>query len=40
MTPDGDILARTSEDNPIISLEIDLAAADEAKQTYPRNVRD
>ena len=40
VTPDGDILARTSEDNPIISLEIDLAAADEAKQTYPRNVRD
>jgi N-carbamoylputrescine amidase len=40
VTPDGDILARTSEDNPIISLDIDLATADAAKQTYPRNVRD
>ncbi|MBR0866520.1 N-carbamoylputrescine amidase [Bradyrhizobium diazoefficiens] len=40
VAPDGDVLARTSEGNPIISLEIDLAAADAAKQTYPRNVRD
>ncbi|NLS68235.1 carbon-nitrogen hydrolase family protein [Bradyrhizobium brasilense] len=40
VAPDGDILARTSEANPIISLDIDLAAADAAKQTYPRNVRD
>ncbi|KRQ98877.1 hypothetical protein CQ10_26220 [Bradyrhizobium valentinum] len=40
VAPDGDILARTSEDNPLISLEIDLSAADAAKLTYPRNVRD
>jgi len=40
VAPDGDILARTSEDNPIICLDIDLALADAAKQTYPRNVRD
>ncbi|WP_439397180.1 hypothetical protein ACRQ5Q_08905 [Bradyrhizobium sp. PMVTL-01] len=40
MAPDGDILARTSEDNPIISIDVDLAAAGAAKQTYPRNVRD
>lgn len=40
VTPEGDILARTTEANPIISLEIDLAAADAAKQSYPRNVRD
>jgi N-carbamoylputrescine amidase len=39
VTPDGDILARTTEDNPIISLEIDLAAADAAKQIYPRNIK-
>jgi uncharacterized protein len=38
--PDGDILARTDEKNPIVSLEVDLAAADQAKQTYPRNVKD
>lgn len=39
VTPDGEILARTTERNPIITLEIDLAAADAAKQTYPRNVK-
>ena len=40
VAPDGDIEARTSEDNPIVSLEIDLSKADAAKLTYPRNVRD
>jgi N-carbamoylputrescine amidase len=40
VSPDGDILAHTGEDTPIISLEIDLSAADLAKQSYPRNVRD
>ncbi|QHP66381.1 carbon-nitrogen hydrolase family protein [Bradyrhizobium sp. LCT2] len=40
VAPDGDILVRTSEDSPIISFDVDLAAADAAKQTYPRNVRD
>ncbi|WFU78195.1 carbon-nitrogen hydrolase family protein [Bradyrhizobium sp. CIAT3101] len=40
VAPDGDILARTSEDSPIIFLDIDLSVADAAKQTYPRNVRD
>lgn len=39
VTPDGEILGCTTEDNPIISLDIDLAAADAAKHTYPRNVR-
>jgi N-carbamoylputrescine amidase len=39
VTPDGEILARTTADNPIITLEIDLADADAAKQTYPRNVK-
>jgi N-carbamoylputrescine amidase len=38
--PDGDILSCTSEENPIISIEVDLATADAAKQTYPRNVMD
>jgi len=40
VTPDGDIAARTSDDSPIMGLDIDLAAADAARQTYPRNVRD
>jgi N-carbamoylputrescine amidase len=38
--PDGDILARTDESAPIISLEIDLALVARARLTYPRNVRD
>jgi N-carbamoylputrescine amidase len=40
VAPDGDILARTDESNPIVSLEIDLALVDRAQLTYPRNVRD
>ena len=40
VAPDGDILARTEESTPIVSLEIDLALADRARLTYPRNVRD
>lgn len=39
VAPDGDILARTTADNPIVRLEIDLAAADAAKLTYPRNIK-
>ena len=38
--PDGDILARTNESTPIVSIEIDLALVDRARLTYPRNVRD
>jgi N-carbamoylputrescine amidase len=40
VAPDGDILARTNESAPIVSLEIDLALVDSARRTYPRNVRD
>jgi len=40
VAPDGEILARTDQENPIVDLEIDLSAADQAKQTYPPNVRD
>lgn len=40
VAPDGDVLARTNESVPIVSLEIDLALADSARLTYPRNVRD
>ena len=40
VAPDGDILARTDESIPVISLDIDLALVDNARLTYPRNVRD
>jgi N-carbamoylputrescine amidase len=40
VAPDGDIVARTSEAAPIVSLEIDLRMAGTARLTYPRNVRD
>lgn len=40
VSPDGDILARTGESTPIVSLEIDLALVESAQRTYPRNVRD
>jgi N-carbamoylputrescine amidase len=40
VAPDGDILARTNESAPIVSIEIDLASVESARLTYPRNVRD
>lgn len=36
--PDGAELARTSEREPFVTVDIDLAAADVAKTTYPRYV--
>src|SRR3712207_1883651 len=36
--PDGDVLAVTSAAKPFVTVEIDLAAADAAKRTYPRYV--
>ena len=36
--PDGDVLALTSRDQPLVTVEIDLAKADAAKRTYPRYV--
>jgi hypothetical protein len=39
--PDSDRLAATDAANPIVTVTVDLAAADDAaKQTYPRNVED
>lgn len=38
--PDGAVLATTSDDEPFVTVDIDLAAADAAKQTYPRYVDD
>lgn len=36
--PDGDVLGVTSEDEPFLTREVDLAAAEGAKDTYPRYV--
>jgi N-carbamoylputrescine amidase len=36
--PEGEVLAMTSNESPIISLDIDLAQASRAKATYPRYV--
>jgi N-carbamoylputrescine amidase len=38
--PDGDVLAVTSRERPFLSVEIDLAAAEQAKRSYPRYVSD
>lgn len=37
---EGNILGRTSGNVPFITLDIDISAAENAKQTYPRYVRD
>jgi len=37
---EGTILGLTSADRPFVTVDIDLAVADKAKQTYPRYVRD
>lgn len=36
--PDGEVLALTSTDEPFVTRDLDLAAAERAKQTYPRYV--
>jgi N-carbamoylputrescine amidase len=36
--PDGDVLAVTSREEPFATVDIDLAAAEAAKRTYPRYV--
>jgi N-carbamoylputrescine amidase len=36
--PDGDLLARTSADQPFVTVELDLRAAEAANSTYPRYV--
>ena len=38
--PDGQVLATTSPEQPFATVELDLAAAEHAKQTYPRYVPD
>ncbi len=38
ISPDGDVLAVTDEDNPFVTVEIDLDYARDSKKTYPRYV--
>ena len=36
--PDGEVLARTTEDEPFATVALDLRCADWAKRRYPRNL--
>ena len=38
ITPEGEVLGLTSQDQPFFTAEIELNAADVAKTTYPRYV--
>jgi N-carbamoylputrescine amidase len=38
--PNGQVLGLTSEERPFLTLEIDLQAAEHAKKTYPRYIKD
>ena len=38
--PDGDVLGLTSRERPFVTVQLDLAEAERAKQTYPRYVPD
>lgn len=38
--PDGNVLALTSREQPFVTLTLDLAEAERAKQTYPRYVKE
>ena len=38
--PDGEVLGLTSRERPFVTVALDLAVAERAKQTYPRYVAD
>ncbi len=38
--PNGNVLAQTSDEQPFVTLEIDLSLANKAKSTYPRYVKE
>ena len=40
ISPEGDVLAETSEDQPWVSIEIDLEFSRNSKKTYPRYVKE
>ena len=39
VSPEGEVLAETSAERPIASADVELAEADRAKLSYPRNLR-
>jgi predicted amidohydrolase len=39
-SPDGTVLARTDDDHPFVTTEIDAGMAERAKETYPRDALD
>jgi N-carbamoylputrescine amidase len=36
-SPDGTVLARTDDDNPVVTVDVDPAVAERAAETYPRD---
>jgi N-carbamoylputrescine amidase len=38
--PDGEVVGLTTEEQPFLTVELDLSLADRAKGTYPRYVSD
>jgi len=38
VSPEGEIMLETSATSPFLTADVDLGAADRAKQTYPRNI--
>ena len=38
IAPDGEVLGLTSQEQPFVTIELDLSAAERAKRTYPRYV--
>jgi N-carbamoylputrescine amidase len=38
VSPEGELLGETTAESPFVTVEVELAAADRAKQTYPRNL--
>jgi len=38
--PDGEVLARTSAEQPFVTMDLDLSVAEKAKSSYPRDVRE
>jgi N-carbamoylputrescine amidase len=38
VSPEGEIMLETSAASPFLTADVDLSAAERAKQTYPRNI--
>jgi N-carbamoylputrescine amidase len=40
ISPEGEVIAETSRDEPFLTVSINLKEAELAKQTYPRNIQE